>query len=396
MNQRNPPLLPVPGFQWLGLNIGIKDDTLDFGVVASECECTAAAVFTRNNFPGAPVIVGREFLKDGRLQAIAVVSKNANVATGARGLEHARSLSRWVGEQLGLPETLVLPSSTGVIGVPLPIKRIEQGCQKIRENLGSDTQALERFARAIMTTDRWPKWFCTRIGPATLVGVAKGAGMIEPNMATMLSYFVTDAKLPAERLDPLLRKAVNRSFNRISIDSDTSTSDTVALLANGLAGPVDEAEFAEALNEGCTFLAKEIVRNGEGVTKTIELTVSGADSQEMAVRIGRSILNSPLVKTAFHGGDPNWGRIVMAVGKVFEHPVALDDLEIRFPTASGVLRLNNALVNAGTVDLTSLRTQLQSAEVQLEVSVGNGNHQETFWGCDLSQEFVAGNAFYTT
>jgi glutamate N-acetyltransferase/amino-acid N-acetyltransferase len=342
------------------------------------------------------VIVGREFLKDGRLQAIAVVSKNANVATGARGLEHARSLSRWVGEQLGLPETLVLPSSTGVIGVLQPIKRIEQGCQKIRENLGSDTQALERFARAIMTTDRWPKWFCTRIGPATLVGVAKGAGMIEPNMATMLSYFVTDAELPAERLDPLLRKAVNRSFNRISIDSDTSTSDTVALLANGLAGPVDEAEFAEALNEGCTFLAKEIVRNGEGVTKTIELTVSGADSQEMAVRIGRSILNSPLVKTAFHGGDPNWGRIVMAVGKVFEHPVALDDLEIRFPTASGVLRLNNALVNAGTVDLTSLRTQLQSAEVQLEVSVGNGNHQETFWGCDLSQEFVAGNAFYTT
>ena len=197
-------------------------------------------------------------------------------------------------------------------------------------------------------------------------------------------------------MDALLRKAVNRSFNRISIDSDTSTSDTVAILANGLAGPVDESAFAKALDKGCAFLAKEIVRNGEGVTKTIELTVSGAGSQEMAVRIGRSILNSPLVKTAFHGGDPNWGRIVMAVGKVFEHPVSLDDLEIRFNTDSGIIRLNNALVNEGSVDLAPLETLLKAEEVQLEVSVGNGGYQETFWGCDLSQEFVAENAFYTT
>ena len=396
MSQRNPPLLSVPGFRWLGLNIGIKDDTLDFGVIASERECAAAAVFTRNNFPGAPVIVGRELIADGRLQAVAVVSKNANVATGAQGIAHARSMCRWVGEQLGIPDTLVLPGSTGVIGVPLPIERVEQGCRQIREHLGSDTQSLERFSRAIMTTDHWPKWFCTRVGPATLVGVAKGAGMIEPNMATMLAYFVTDADLPAERLDALLRKAVNRSFNRISIDSDTSTSDTVAILANGLAGTVDESAFAKALDKGCAFLAKEIVRNGEGVTKTIELTVSGAGSQEMAVRIGRSILNSPLVKTAFHGGDPNWGRIVMAVGKVFEHPVSLDDLEIRFNTDSGIIRLNNALVNEGSVDLAPLETLLKAEEVQLEVSVGNGGYQETFWGCDLSQEFVAENAFYTT
>ena len=160
MSQRNPPLLAVPGFQWLGLNIGIKDDTLDFGVVASERECTAAAVFTRNNFPGAPVIVGRELIADGRLQAVAVVSKNANVATGARGIAHARSMCRWVGEQLGIPDTLVLPGSTGVIGVPLPIERVGQGCRKIREHLGSDTRSLERFSRAILTTDRWPKWFC--------------------------------------------------------------------------------------------------------------------------------------------------------------------------------------------------------------------------------------------
>jgi len=396
MSQRNPPLLPVPGFRWLGLNIGIKDDTLDFGVVASERKCAAAAVFTRNNFPGAPVVVGRELVKNGELQAIAVVSKNANVATGPRGLEHARSMSRWVGEQLGIAETLVLPSSTGVIGVPLPIERVEQGCRKICENLEEGPEAAERFAHAIMTTDGWPKWFCTRVGNATLVGVAKGAGMIEPNMATMLAYFVTDAEIPADRLDAMLRESVNRSFNRISIDSDTSTSDTVALLANGLGGAVDEADFANALTEGCTFLAKEIVRNGEGVTKTIELTVSGAASQEMAVRIGRSILNSPLVKTAFHGGDPNWGRIVMAVGKVFEHPVPLDDLEIRFPTESGVLRINNALINSGGVDLGPLETLLKANEVRLEVSVGKGDHQETLWGCDLSQAFVAENAFYTT
>jgi len=391
-----PPLRSVPGFSWLGINLGLKDQTLDFGVIASECKCTAAGVFTRNNFPGAPVTVGRENIQNGQLQAIVVNSKIANVATGQTGIEDARNMCRWTGDALGIASELVLPSSTGVIGRRLPVKKIHEGCQIIREKLGSTPEYIDNFARAIMTTDRHPKWNCSSIENATLLGVAKGAGMIEPNMATMLSYFVTDAQLSSEQLQKMLRRVVNQSFNRISIDSDTSTSDTVIILANGLAGPVDAQQFEKAFSNSAMQLAKEIARDGEGATKLIELTVSGAKSQQMALQISKSIINSPLVKTAIHGADPNWGRFVMAVGKVFEYPVPLSDLSIHFGTGSQVLTVNAESLNADTVNLDAISKLLQNQEVFLEVVVGDGKFSETVWGCDLTKDYIEENAFYTT
>ena len=391
-----PPLRSVPGFSWLGINLGLKDQTLDFGVIASECKCTAAGVFTRNNFPGAPVTVGRENIQNGQLQAIVVNSKIANVATGQTGIEDARKMCRWTGEALGIASELVLPSSTGVIGRRLPVEKIREGCQIIPEKLGSSSVYIENFARAIMTTDRHPKWNCSSIENATLLGVAKGAGMIEPNMATMLSFFVTDAQLSSEQLQKMLRRVVNQSFNRISIDSDTSTSDTVIILANGLAGPVDTEIFEKTLRNSSIQLAKEIARDGEGATKLIELTVSGAKSQQMALQISKSIINSPLVKTAIHGADPNWGRFVMAVGKVFEYPVPLSDLSIHFGTGSQVLTVNAESLNADTVNLDAISKLLQNQEVFLEVVVGDGKFSETVWGCDLTKDYIEENAFYTT
>ena len=391
-----PPLRSVPGFSWLGINLGLKDQTLDFGVIASECKCTAAGVFTRNNFPGAPVTVGRENIQNGQLQAIVVNSKIANVATGQTGIEDARKMCRWTGEALGIAWELVLPSSTGVIGRRLPVEKIREGCQIIPEKLGSSSVYIENFARAIMTTDRHPKWNCSSIENATLLGVAKGAGMIEPNMATMLSFFVTDAQLSSEQLQKMLRRVVNQSFNRISIDSDTSTSDTVIILANGLAGPVDAQQFEKAFSNSAMQLAKEIARDGEGATKLIELTVSGAKSQQMALQISKSIINSPLVKTAIHGADPNWGRFVMAVGKVFEYPVPLPDLSINFGTGSQVLSVNAESLNADTVNLDAISNLLQNQEVFLEVVVGDGKFSETVWGCDLTKDYIEENAFYTT
>ena len=391
-----PPLRSVPGFSWLGINLGLKDQTLDFGVIASECKCTAAGVFTRNNFPGAPVTVGRENIQNGQLQAIVVNSKIANVATGQTGIEDARNMCRWTGEALGIDPELVLPSSTGIIGRRLPVEKIHEGCKIIPEKLGSSPEYIDNFARAIMTTDTHPKWCSASIENSTLLGVAKGAGMIEPNMATMLSFFVTDAKISSEQLQTILRRVVNQSFNRISIDSDTSTSDTVVILANGLAGPVDTEIFEKTLRNSSIQLAKEIARDGEGSTKLIELTVSGAKSQQMALQISKSIINSPLVKTAIHGADPNWGRFVMAVGKVFEYPVPLSDLSIHFGTGSQVLTVNAESLNADTVNLDAISELLQNQEVFLEVVVGDGEFSETVWGCDLTKDYIEENAFYTT
>ena len=391
-----PPLRSVPGFSWMGINLGLKDQTLDFGVIASECKCTAAGVFTRNNFPGAPVTVGRENIQNGQLQAIVVNSKIANVATGIDGIEDAKNMCRWTGEALGIDPELVLPSSTGIIGRRLPIEKIHEGCKIIPEKLGSSPEYIDNFARAIMTTDTHPKWCSASIENSTLLGVAKGAGMIEPNMATMLSFFVTDAKISSEQLQTILRRVVNQSFNRISIDSDTSTSDTVVILANGLAGPVDTEIFEKTLRNSSIQLAKEIARDGEGSTKLIELTVSGAKSQEMALQISKSIINSPLVKTAIHGADPNWGRFVMAVGKVFEYPVPLSDLSIHFGTGSQVLTVNAESLNADTVKLDAISELLQNQEVFLEVVVGDGEFSETVWGCDLTKDYIEENAFYTT
>ena len=392
------PLLPVPGFGWWGANAGIKDDSLDFGVLAADRPCAAAAVFTRNNFPAAPVVLGRERFASagagGRLQAVVVNSKNANAGTGGPGLEGARRMCRWLGRALDIAPELVLPGSTGVIGVPLPLERIEAACAGAKSGLAEGPAAIESFARAIMTTDTRPKAISLQVGAATLTGVAKGAGMIEPQMATLLAYLATDAEIPPGLLQRSLRDAVESTFNRISIDGDTSTNDTVAVLANGRAGEIDPAAWAEALSEACGYLAREIVRDGEGATKLIRLTVSEAPSAEAALAIGRSVINSPLVKTALYGADPNWGRFVMAIGKVFAHPLALEPLSIRFGPPPEALAITAA--SAPPEQLARISAYLSGHDIEVEIRLGQGRFRETLWGCDLTEGYVRINAEYTT
>ena len=388
------PLLIVPGFRWMGRNIGIKDDSLDFAVAYAEVPCQAAAVFTRNNFPGAPVIVGRKHAADGLLQTIVVNSKNANVATGQTGLRHCEEICTLAAQALGIVPELVLPSSTGVIGVPLPIEKLLVASREIPQYLGNDRDHLEAFARAILTTDSRPKAISVRVGNAVLTGVAKGAAMIEPNMATMLAYLFTDARPDGADLAAMLHQSVEASFNRISVDSDTSTSDTVALLANGLAGDVPAEAFQKALNSVCSYLAKEIIRDAEGATKLIELEVSGAPSQEAALRIAKAVINSPLVKTSIHGADPNWGRFVMAIGKAFEHPVPLEQLSIEFGTETPALVISAD--HQPDSALQAIARYLTHGEIRIRIRLGSGDCVERVWGCDLSAEYVRLNADYTT
>ncbi len=402
-----------------GWNIGIKDNTLDFGVIHSEIPCAAAGVFTRNNFPGHPVVIGREHLKTGTAQTIVVNSKNANVATGPDGKRIAEAVCRAAAEALGIPVTSVIPSSTGVIGRPMPEEKVLSAAAAIPSHLKSND--FELFSRAIMTTDTRPKLKNAVLANGVrITGVAKGAGMIEPNMATMLSYIVTDARTDSDSLRRLVKAVADRTFNRISVDSDTSTSDTFIMLANGAAeisisfsekaaevynnleNPFEEGvldssmtmldsdslEFLKAVSLIAKDLALEIVMDGEGATKLIELRVCKARDREQAVRIGRSIINSPLVKTAVYGADPNWGRLVMAVGKSFDDPVPEDGFDILFADRS--------LKNADPESLHFMSEYLKQKKVDITVILGTGQAAETLWGCDLTEEYIHINAHYTT
>jgi glutamate N-acetyltransferase / amino-acid N-acetyltransferase len=388
------PLFPVPGFRFLGKNIGIKDHTPDFAVAVADRPCAAAAVFTRNNFPGAPVIVGREHVASGRLQAIVVNSKNANVATGPLGIDNARRTCRALGKALGIDERLVLPSSTGVIGVALPVDKVERACLDAPRDLSPGLDPLLQFARAIMTTDTRPKAVSVKVGKATLSAVAKGAGMIEPNMATMLSYFFTDAEIDPIALKVLLTDAVEHSFNRMSVDTDTSTSDTVVVLANGNAGKVEPKALGAAVTEAAIYLAREIARDGEGATKLIEVTVSEAPSQPAALAFAKSVINSPLIKTAIYGADPNWGRFVMAIGKVFAYPVPLTGMSITFGAGADALSITAG--NQAPETLRRISDYLRYPEIHIRIALNAGSASETVWGCDLTEGYIKENSYYTS
>ncbi len=378
------------GFRSCARNIGIKDETLDFTVIASDVPAAAAAMFTQSRFSGAAILVGREHVANGQLQAFVINSKNANVATGEEGIANIREVVRLVAAELHIAPEDILPSSTGVIGHQLPIARMLSGMRGFSQEM--QIGQLSQAARAIMTTDTHPKMRTCRIGNAILVGMAKGVGMIEPNMATMLSYFVTDAQIEAAELKQFLKEAVDLSFNMVSIDTDTSTSDTVAIMANGLAGTVDLAAFRQALQTMAIELAQEIARDGEGATKLIEVTVSDAESFAQAKRVAKSIVNSPLLKAAIFGTDPNWGRVAMAIGKCEEQTnIVPEKVTIVFgdiPVYEG-----RAL---GEENLPALKAYMSNPNVVIRVSLGLGTAQATVWGCDLSYEYVRINGEYTT
>jgi glutamate N-acetyltransferase / amino-acid N-acetyltransferase len=377
------------GFLSLAKNVGIKDSTLDLTVIYSTVRARAAAMFTRNRFPGAPVIVGKKHIANGFAQALVINSKNANVAMGKQGIANAIETCRIVGAELGIDPYDVLPFSTGVIGRPLPMDKIRSGLRGIKDELKPDN--LKLAAEAIMTTDMYPKYVSVRVGRAVIAGIAKGAGMIEPNMATMLVYLMTDAELPRAALRPMLRGSVDRTFNCMSIDTDTSTSDTVVLMANGLAGKVKLPQFEKGLLQVCEYLTKEIARNGEGVTKLIRVDVSGAKNSAQARRVAKSVVNSPLVKTAVYGCDPNWGRVIMAVGKTFDPAIEPAKVTIRFGDTSVFKK--GAPVDC---DLEALRQYLGQPEVTLGVNLGIGKAAARVWGCDLTEGYIKENAYYTT
>lgn len=379
------PVFPR-GFRCASRNVGLKPTARDLTLFASDVDATAAAVFTRNHFPGAPIILGRETIKNGALRAIIANSKVSNVATGATGVENARRMARAAATELGTDPARVLVSSTGVIGVQLPIEKIERGVVGMAADLQGDPMV---GAEGIMTTDTHPKALSASVGPATITWVAKGSGMIEPNMATMLSYIFTDAAFDAPTLDRLLRAAVAPTFNMLSVDTDTSTSDTCAILANGLAGPVDEAEFLRVLRAGCTRMTEILARDGEGAEHLVRVTVRGALTTSEAHIVAKSIVNSPLVKTMVHGADPNVGRLLMAIGKCFTctiTPATTDAWINGFQVVGRGERL--------TFDDAVVRETLSREVVDLEVNLGVGDGSATAYGCDLTKGYVDENAAY--
>ena len=379
------PVFPR-GFRCASTNCGLKPDANDLALFVSERDAAAAAVFTRNHFPGAPVILGRETIRAGRLRAIVANSKCSNVATGARGLENARRMASAAAKEIGSRADLVLVSSTGVIGVQLPIEKIERGLVGMAAQLQADPLI---GAEGIMTTDTHPKALSSRVGDATITWVAKGSGMVEPNMATMLAYIFTDAAFDASALDRMLRQAVHVSFNMLSVDTDTSTSDTCAILANGLAGKVDELAFLETLTAGCVEMTETLARDGEGATHLLRAIIRGAASDHDARRVAKSLVNSPLIKTMVHGADPNVGRLLMAVGKAFE-------VSLR-PASTDAWINGHAVVKAGerlAFDEATVRAALESDVVNLEVALGVGNADATAYGCDLTAGYIDENAAY--
>ncbi len=379
------------GFRVHAANVGIKDDTLDFVVIASETEATASAVFTRSRFAGPSVVVSREVAESRRARGIVVVSKNANVATGVGGLADARELQARAASLIGADPDDVFVASTGVIGRRYPIDRIRSHFDATTSWVDAAAADLDTAAEAIMTTDTKPKVSRRTVGGAELVGIAKGVGMIEPDMATLLTFFFTDAAIEASELDELFRRAVDRSFNALSIDTDTSTSDTAIILANGVAGTVDLDEFAVALGEVALDLVRMIAADGEGATKVIEVTVTGAHDDIQAKRVAKSIVNSPLVKTAVHGADPNWGRIAMAIGKCH------DDVDI--DEANVVIRIGGVEMYPTLTDeaaLAAAAEHMTGDTILIDVALGISGGSFTVYGCDLTDGYVRINADYTT
>jgi glutamate N-acetyltransferase/amino-acid N-acetyltransferase len=389
------------GFVAAGVKAGIKKSGKeDVALIVSQVPAAGAAVFTQNKMAAAPVLISRENAVKGKLRAIVVNSGCANACTGEQGLVDAQQMVTTAANLLGITEEEVLVSSTGVIGVTLPMNKVLSGIEAAAASLsvGNHEQALH----AIMTTDTFPK-VCAyelTLGSSTvrIAGVAKGAGMIHPNMATMLSYITTDAAISAPVLQQALNAAVNKSFNMITIDGDTSTNDTLAVLANGLAknslidnvSHPDYAVFCEALTNVLIELAKLVVRDGEGATKFLEVNVSGAVSPEDAKTAAMAVAKSPLVKTAFFGEDPNWGRILCAVG----YSGAQAD-----PVKTSLRIGGIPIVAAGLgvkPDLEALRTAMSASDIVVEIELGIGNHAATVWTCDFSYDYVKINAEYHT
>lgn len=393
------PLPPVPavllpqGFTVHVANMGVKDTTDDLCVIASDVPASGAGAFTQSRFAGPSVNLSRRSVADGSLRAFCVISKNANVANGRTGVENAEEVLKSIAGAVGCAPYEVLLASTGVIGRPYPMEKIRAHLATMSHPFSS-VNAVDA-ARAMMTTDIVVKVAAETVGEgnqqARIVGIAKGVGMIEPNMATLIVLFFTDARLSPGELRPMFKSVIDKTFNCLSIDTDTSTSDTAAIMANGLAGFVDKTAFTEGLERVALSLTRQIARDGEGATKLLTVSVDRARDEAQAKRVAKSIVNSPLVKTAVHGADPNWGRVAMAIGKCEgDSDISPDRVVIRF----GSQEVYPSRVDAD--GLARLSTYMKGTDVLISVSLMTGNASASVYGCDLSADYVRINADYTT
>ena len=393
------------GFTAAAAHAGLKaDGALDVALLVSATSCATAGVFTKNALRAAPVIYDAEMLADrpGRIRAVAMNARVANACTGAPGLEAARAMARAAEAAAGLPPRTALVLSTGVIGVPLPVDKVDRGLRDAAAKLSPAGGG--EAARAIMTTDTRPKHCAVRLetpsGPITIGGMAKGAGMIHPDMATLLGVLTTDAVSEPGTLRPFWKRVVDRSFNAISVDGDTSTNDTALFLANGNSG-IDPSRdgatwklFEEAATEVARTLALAVVEDGEGATKRLQIQIVGAQTEAHAREVGRAIARSTLVKTAIFGGDPNWGRVLAAAGVAGVALIA-DRISLEAATDNGWLTLATGGATA-LADPAKARAIFEQKAIRLRLDLGLGRSEAVVWTCDLSPDYVRINSDYTS
>ena len=393
-------VIPPQGFLFSACAAGIKPSGRpDLALALVPGGGTAAAMFTRNQIVAAPLTVARNYLRSsgGRVHAVIVNAGNANCATGKQGIRAAQAVCRQVAKKYGVREHQVFPSSTGIIGVPLPVEKIASALPQLIGSAQPGSEAFSAFAEAIMTTDTHRKVAVQTIVHkgvnTTLAGVAKGAGMIHPNMATMLVYLFTDMTATPRELQQCLKAAVDESFNNISIDGDTSTNDTVLLLASGKSGvelKVARKEFESALSKVCRSLAAQIIADGEGVKHVVRLKIEQARSRAEARQIARAIANSPLVKTAWAGADPNWGRMLAAAG--------YSGVRIN-PERISIYLGDQQICRQGTAcafDKAQAHNYMSEPAYEIRIALGTGSASLDFLTCDLTQEYVRFNAEYST
>ena len=403
MKQIDGGITAVSGIRAAGVHAGIKKaaETKDVALIVTDAPATAAGVFTKNSVTAAPVWVCREHLTDGRAQAVIVNSGNANACTGEVGMANAQRMAAATAEQLGIDADLVLVSSTGVIGQQLPMDKIENGIQTAASALSTEGGA--DAAEAIMTTDTYPKSVAVEIEihvdvSVRIGGIAKGSGMIAPNMATMLSYLTTDAKINAEVLQVALNRVVDDTYNLLTVDTDRSTNDTVLILATGRAGNAEivtaDGDNYEAFCEGllfvCTELVKMLARDGEGATKLVEVVVKHARNRDDAEKAARAVAESPLVKTAVFANDANWGRIMMAIGK---SGAAFDPYQVDVWLADYQLVKDGMDAGYNEDEATALFAQ---DPVRITIDLRAGDAAVTMWTCDYSYDYIRINADYRT
>jgi glutamate N-acetyltransferase / amino-acid N-acetyltransferase len=392
------------GFRFGAAKAGLKKSgRTDFALIVADSPASAAAAFTANRVTAAPLIVDKEHLRatGGRVRVVAVNAGNANCAAGQPGLDAARATCAAAAKAIGCAPQQVFPSSTGIIGVPLPAEKIIAVLPRLVAVLGTESDHFQQVAQAILTTDKVEKTAFARLDidgkEVRIAGVCKGSGMIHPQLvphATMLVYLLTDAAIEPPVLDTYLRAAIETSFNRISVDGDTSTNDTVLLLASGASGAAIGAEnhqFAAALSQVCTSLARQVVADGEGITHVVELRIDGAATDADALRAAKAIAHSPLVKTAWAGCDPNWGRLVAAIGYSGAQ-IDPDRIDIWF----GDMRICRNGGRAAEFDETAAHAYLQQPEFSITIQLNQGPGSCIFWTTDLTHEYIHINADYST